>query len=128
MGTTELPSAVPMDAESERHLPCWPSCVGGAMMFSWSNVFHTASTPILIQRRPDEPADQRKDALFAAARQQMVEEQLRRRDIADPRVLEVMGRVARERFVPARRESTLTRTIRCPSDSARRFRSRTSWR
>ena len=38
---------------------------------------------------------------FTSARRLMVEEQLRGRDIADSRVLEVMGRVARERFVPA---------------------------
>jgi protein-L-isoaspartate(D-aspartate) O-methyltransferase len=37
---------------------------------------------------------------FATARRRMVEEQLRCRDIVDPRVLEVMGRVARDRFVP----------------------------
>jgi protein-L-isoaspartate(D-aspartate) O-methyltransferase len=37
---------------------------------------------------------------FAAARRQMVEEQLWDRDITDPRVLRVMGEVARERFVP----------------------------
>lgn len=37
---------------------------------------------------------------YAAARAQMVEEQLRRRDIRDPRVLEVMGRVPRHEFVP----------------------------
>jgi protein-L-isoaspartate(D-aspartate) O-methyltransferase len=35
-----------------------------------------------------------------AARWRMVEEQLRRRDIVDPRVLEAMGRVPRHRFVP----------------------------
>ena len=67
--------------------------VGGVTMFSRSNVFH----PLV---NSDPPADQREDALFATARQQMVEEQLRSRDIVDPRVLEVMGRVARERFAP----------------------------
>src|SRR6478672_4655830 len=35
-------------------------------------------------------------------RQQMVERQLRRRDIEDERVLEAMGRVPRELFVPER--------------------------
>ena len=37
---------------------------------------------------------------FAEARQTMVERQLRRRGIADPLVLEAMGRVPREVFVP----------------------------
>jgi protein-L-isoaspartate(D-aspartate) O-methyltransferase len=36
-----------------------------------------------------------------AARHRMVERQLARRGIADPRVLEAMGRVAREAFLPA---------------------------
>jgi len=38
---------------------------------------------------------------YAAPRARMVEEQLRRRDIRDPRVLEVMGRVPRHEFVSA---------------------------
>jgi protein-L-isoaspartate(D-aspartate) O-methyltransferase len=37
---------------------------------------------------------------FAAARQRMVAEQIRARDVRDPRVLDAMGRVPRERFVP----------------------------
>ena len=37
---------------------------------------------------------------FSEARQQMVEQQLRRRDIKDPRVLEVMGRIPRHLLVP----------------------------
>ena len=37
---------------------------------------------------------------FAHLRQRMVDEQLRSRGIFDPRVLEAMGRVAREQFVP----------------------------
>ncbi|HEY0277521.1 MAG TPA: protein-L-isoaspartate(D-aspartate) O-methyltransferase [Solirubrobacterales bacterium] len=40
---------------------------------------------------------------FAAARAQMVEKQLRARGIEDERVLEAMGAVPRERFVPERR-------------------------
>jgi protein-L-isoaspartate(D-aspartate) O-methyltransferase len=36
-----------------------------------------------------------------AHRHDMVEYQLRRRGIADPRVLDAMDRVPRERFVPA---------------------------
>lgn len=42
--------------------------------------------------QPDDP--------FADARRRMVEEQLRGRDVADERVLEAMGRVRRELFVP----------------------------
>ncbi|MCL6620501.1 MAG: protein-L-isoaspartate(D-aspartate) O-methyltransferase [Syntrophobacterales bacterium] len=37
----------------------------------------------------------------AAARARMVKEQLQARDISDPRVLAAMGKVPRERFVPA---------------------------
>jgi protein-L-isoaspartate(D-aspartate) O-methyltransferase len=37
---------------------------------------------------------------FARARQRMADEQLRARDIADARVLDAMGRVPRELFVP----------------------------
>jgi protein-L-isoaspartate(D-aspartate) O-methyltransferase len=38
---------------------------------------------------------------FRAARQQMILDQLERRGIHDPRVLEAMGRIPREQFVPA---------------------------
>jgi protein-L-isoaspartate(D-aspartate) O-methyltransferase len=48
----------------------------------------------------EQPAGQDQEDRFAAARRQMVAEQLAGRDITDPRVLEVMGRAARERFVP----------------------------
>src|SRR3978361_2356076 len=40
---------------------------------------------------------------YAAARAQMVEKQLRERGIEDERVLEAMGAVPRENFVPERR-------------------------
>jgi protein-L-isoaspartate(D-aspartate) O-methyltransferase len=36
-----------------------------------------------------------------AARQQMVDQQIRAWDVLDPRVLDAMGKVARERYVPA---------------------------
>lgn len=49
----------------------------------------------------EEPAGPQEDDRFAAARRQMVEEQLWDRDITDPRVLKVMGGIPRERFVPA---------------------------
>lgn len=38
---------------------------------------------------------------FQAARQRMVDEQIRARGVRDPRVLEAMARVPREHFVPA---------------------------
>lgn len=75
--------------------------IGGAIVFLRSNVFQDFVNSILP---PDaggsEQADWREDAAFAKARWYMVEEQLRDRDIVDPRVLEVMGQVARDRFVP----------------------------
>src|SRR3954469_762760 len=37
---------------------------------------------------------------FAAAREAMVESQLRPQGVADPAVLRAMGRIARERFLP----------------------------
>ena len=40
------------------------------------------------------------DARYAKARKRMVEEDLRGRDITDAKVLEVMGRIPRHRFVP----------------------------
>jgi len=46
--------------------------------------------------RADDPAEAR----FAQRRQRMIDQQLRSRDITDPKVLEVMGRVPRHRFVP----------------------------
>ena len=39
---------------------------------------------------------------YAAARQRMVAQQLKARDITDPRVLAAMAKVPRDRFVPAR--------------------------
>ena len=47
--------------------------------------------------RPDTAAERR----FAAARQEMVNKQLRRRDITNEAVLAAMARVPRHRFVPA---------------------------
>jgi len=67
--------------------------IGGVFMAFWSNLFRDAS------KKPSAPSCV--DDPFIAARRQMVEEQLRGRDITDPTVLEVMGRVGRHRFVPA---------------------------
>ena len=46
------------------------------------------------------PADPGEDPQFTRARETMVARQLRSRDITDAKVLEVMGRVPRHRFVP----------------------------
>jgi protein-L-isoaspartate(D-aspartate) O-methyltransferase len=75
--------------------------VGGATMIIWSNVVqnHFGSAAPLEEGR-DDPSDESSAAQFAAERRLMVEQQLRSRDIDDRRVLEVMGRVARERFMP----------------------------
>lgn len=43
-----------------------------------------------------------KDDAFAAARQDMVERQIQRRGVSDPRVLDAMKRVPRHLFVPAK--------------------------
>jgi len=47
-----------------------------------------------------EPAPKAEDPRHVRARQRMVQKHLRDRDITDKRVLEVMGRVGRHRFVP----------------------------
>jgi protein-L-isoaspartate(D-aspartate) O-methyltransferase len=67
--------------------------IGGAMIFSHRDSQHT---PI----GSGTSAGQEGNDSFASARRSMVEEQLRARDITDQKVLDVMGRVARERFVP----------------------------
>jgi protein-L-isoaspartate(D-aspartate) O-methyltransferase len=65
-------------------------------------LFHRSANS---EQRPDADRERRagheEDDRFAAARQQMVEEQLWDRDITDPRVLKMMGSVTRERFVAA---------------------------
>ena len=58
------------------------------------------------QARPAEPSPRPpEEEHFVRARQRMVKEDLRRRDITDAKVLEVMGRVPRQRFVPRGFES-----------------------
>ncbi len=49
------------------------------------------------QDRPRQPPEEPR---FVEARRRMVEQQLRNRDITDTKVLEVMGRIARQFFVP----------------------------
>ena len=60
------------------------------------------------QAQPPEvrlPPPQDDEARFSRARQRMVEDDLRGRDITDKRVLEAMGRVPRHHFVPDRYKS-----------------------
>lgn len=98
---------------AEPQTPFWRRAIGtavvflavatiGAMMFSMSNMFHTSvdSKPSPDASRGESAGENAGDS-FAAARRRMVEKHLRGRDIIDPRVLAVMGRVARERFMPA---------------------------
>ncbi|MEN6449329.1 MAG: protein-L-isoaspartate(D-aspartate) O-methyltransferase, partial [Thermoguttaceae bacterium] len=60
-----------------------------------------AILPLVGNDLGQEPSmNAREGDYFAAARRRMVEDQLRGRDIVDCRVLEAMGRVPRERFVP----------------------------
>ena len=67
----------------------------------WSNAFRDFTDPELPPNAGgDVPAMQPDEDRCSLARRRMVEEQLRDRDITDAGVLEVMGRVARERFVP----------------------------
>lgn len=54
---------------------------------------------------PGDPASMQQAGTFDAQRARMVREQLRGRDIRDPRVLEVMGRVPRHLFVPEAQRS-----------------------
>jgi protein-L-isoaspartate(D-aspartate) O-methyltransferase len=49
--------------------------------------------------------EEAEDRRFAEARRYMVERDLRGRDITNPKVLEVMGRVPRHRFVPEHQRS-----------------------
>lgn len=51
-------------------------------------------------KRPAPQQEGWSDTVAAAARRAMVERQLRSRDISDTRVLEVMGRIPRHRFLP----------------------------
>jgi protein-L-isoaspartate(D-aspartate) O-methyltransferase len=82
--------------------------VGGVIMITLGAVaagilFHPpqidSPVPLPRQRSPTAQEMPSEDASFAKARRQMVEQQLRSRDITDAKVPEAMGRVARHRFV-----------------------------
>jgi protein-L-isoaspartate(D-aspartate) O-methyltransferase len=65
-------------------------------------VFHrSVNSDLSSNAGREQPAGPCEDDRLAAARREMVAKQLWDRDITDPRVLRVMGEVARERFVPA---------------------------
>lgn len=77
------------------------AAISGAIMAFWSQLLHESIEPAIPSgttshvSRPS-PEEER----FAVARQHMVEEQLRTRDIVSSKVLGAMGRVPREKFVP----------------------------
>ena len=60
-----------------------------------SSVLPQAPPPLDPPQRP--PAE---ESRFVEARRRMIEDQLRGRDITNPKVLEVMGRIPRQHFVP----------------------------
>ena len=83
-----------------------PLLVGAALL--------CAPLPLAGQERAARTATE--DAAMERARAAMVERQLRGRDIDDPRVLEVMGRVPRHLFVPERIQSSAYRDSALPID------------
>ena len=71
-------------------------------MTVWSNPFWNSADSVKPPMSGTESSPIRPEAdPFAQARRHMVDVQLRARDITDPDVLKVMGRIARERFAPA---------------------------
>ncbi len=76
--------------------------IGGTMMVLWPNYFShdSINSAVPLETRQESPPPAVANDPFAAERQEMVERQLRGSDITDRQVLDVMGRVPRERFVP----------------------------
>jgi protein-L-isoaspartate(D-aspartate) O-methyltransferase len=76
--------------------------IGGVILALRSQTSRAQVSPaIQTEAQPDTPAAEScTDARFDKARRRMVERDLRGRDIRDRRVLDVMGRVPRHRFVP----------------------------
>ena len=71
-------------------------------MTVWSNPFWNSADSVKPPMSGTDSSPIRPEAdPFAQARRHMVDVQLRARDITDPDVLKVMGRIARERFAPA---------------------------
>ena len=80
--------------------------IGGLMLACQSN---SSEPRIPDSTRTETPRDVQppppdEDERFVLARRRMVEQDLRGRDITDQRVLEVMGRVRRQSFVPQSRQ------------------------
>ena len=75
--------------------------VGGTKLGLQFHSPQTDSSSSQMSQPPQDPPLRLLDekSRFVEARRRMVEEQLSGRDITDPKVLEVMGRVARQRFV-----------------------------
>jgi protein-L-isoaspartate(D-aspartate) O-methyltransferase len=81
-----------------QRLPAWPwlaaLLLAGAAVWLWvARSHHADETPTAEAERQRE---------WARQREQMVEHDLRGRDIRNKRVLEVMGKVPRHEFVPSR--------------------------
>ena len=72
------------------------------MKYSWLVVLVIALLilPACATPAPGSPADNQAEEAFATDRKRMVAEDIVRRDIKDPRVLEAMEKVPRHRFVP----------------------------
>jgi len=78
------------------------TAVGAVLMTVWWKHLFNVLDPVVMPTT-DDPNNQSASSAadpYPAQRLRMVERQLRARDIVDPRVLDAMGRVPRERFVP----------------------------
>lgn len=65
-----------------------------ALLFCWTLIY------IISCFAGEKPVNQQNQESFKKMRSEMVEYQLKRRDIKDPKVLSAMNKVPRERFVP----------------------------
>ena len=95
-------------AHSLTAMPC-----AGATLLAGAALLLLLS-PAGAQEHGNRTADE--DQATVRARKTMVERQLRSRDIDDPRVLEVMGRVRRHLFVPERIQGSAYRDSALPID------------
>ena len=76
---------------------CLAAALPVAMVIGTSLLSHSSATAVLSAEPSTVTAE---DARYAEARKSMVEDDLRGRDITDAKVLEIMGRIPRHRFVP----------------------------
>lgn len=106
MAATKPPTPVRWIATGATIVLLAAAAIGGTIMAFWSNLFHgSVDSTLPPGARQESPVPRQEDDPFAAARRRMIDEQLRGRDIADPNVLDAMGRVARERFAPTEMQS-----------------------